>query len=219
MINLDILINDNKEKKTIAQQMEEDLKIDILMGRRRRGSRIIEQELCHTYGISRTPVRDILRRVEKEGLIEIVPYCGACVRGFTPQEIDDFFTMKSILEVQCVRWAISRITKEEFGVLEEIFEFMEFYTMNNDLEKMIRINQGFDAAIYDAAHNKELEETLQRYNFYLRHANAQVPYPLNYLSTVLEEHRAIFRAFLDRDVEAGAQATEIHMMKTMIRRR
>lgn len=219
MINLDFLSNDYEEKKTTAQKIEEELKIDILTGKRRNGQRIVEQELCDSYGISRTPVREILRRIEAEGLIETVPNRGAFVRGFTEQDIDDFFYLKSLLEVQCVRWAITRITDEELNTLEEIFEFMEFYTMSDDLEKMARINQGFDAAIYDAAHNKDMEQTLHRYNFYLHHANAQVRYPINYLTTVLEEHRAIFQAFLARDPDAGAEATEIHMMKTIIRRK
>lgn len=219
MINLDFLSNDYEEKKTISQKIEEELKTDILTGKRRDGQRIVEQDLCDAYGISRTPVREILRRIEAEGLIETIPNRGAFVRAFSMQDIDDFFYLKSLLEVQCVRWAIQRITDEEMNTLEEIFEFMEFYTMSDDLDKMVRINQGFDAAIYDAAHNKEMEHTLLRYNFYIRHANAHVRYPINYLSTVLEEHRAIFRAFQARDPEAGAEATEIHMMKTIIRRK
>ena len=218
-MNLDFLNNDYQEKKTTAQKIEEDLKIEILTGKRRSGQRIIEQNLCDRYGISRTPIREILRRVESEGLIETIPNRGAFVRGFTARDIDDFYLLKSALEVQCVRWAIERITNEELEMLDQIFEFMEFYTMSDDLEKMLRINQGFDTVIYRASHNREAEKALHRYNFYIEHANAHVRYPMNYLQAVLEEHRAIYHAFKNRDPHAGAEATEIHMLRSMIRRR
>ena len=219
MINLDFLSNNYEEKKTPAQKIEEELKIHILTGRLASGQRIIEQQLCDKYQLSRTPVREILHKLEAEGLIETIPNRGAVVRGFTPQEIDDFFYLKSNLEVQCVRWAIERITDKELEILEEIFEFMEFYTISNDLSKMVRINRGFDAILYNASHNREIETTLHRYNFYLYHATAQIAYPPDYLTSVLEEHRSIYEAFRAKDVEAGAAATEIHMMKYMLRRK
>lgn len=219
MVNLDFLSNDYEEKKTPAQKIEEELKIHILTGRLASQQRIIEQQLCEKYHMSRTPIREILRKIEAEGLIETIPNRGAVVRGFTPQEINDFFYLKSHLEVQCVRWAIERISEKEMETLDEIFEFMEFYTISNDLNKMLRINRGFDAVIYNASHNREIEATLHRYNFYLQHATAQIPYPSNYLTTVLEEHRAIYEAFRAKDIEAGAAAAEIHMMNYMLRRK
>ncbi len=219
MINLDFLSNDYKETKTPAQKIEEEIKIAILSGQLARGQRIVEQKLCDRYQISRTPIREIFRRLEREGLIEILPHKGAVVRGFTPQNINDFFYLKSHLEVQCVRWAIERITPQELETLDEIFEFMEFYTISNDMDKMIRINRGFDAVIYNACRNHELESTLHRYSFYLNHANANAKLPENYLSIILEEHRAIYKAFKDGDPESGAAATETHMIQTMLRRR
>lgn len=219
MLQLDFLSNDYQEKKTLSEKIEEELKIDILSGKLRNGQRIVEQNLCDKYGISRTPIRDILRNLSAEGLIELVPNRGAIVKGFSRRDIDDFFLLKSQLEIQCVRWAIERVTDEELDTLEEIFEFMEFYTMSNDLEIMLRINDGFDAFIWRSCRNKELEKTLQRYSFYLKHAGVHTHYPANYLPTVLEEHRAIFQAFKHRDPEAGAEAMEIHVFKDMIRRK
>ena len=77
-------------------------------------------------------------------------------------------------------------------MLEETFAFMEFYTATDDMEKC-KINRGFEAIIYNACHNREMESLLLRYDFFIRYANADVKYPINYLSTVLEEHRAILK--------------------------
>jgi len=84
---------------------------------------------------------------------------------------------------------------------------------------MQKINRGFEAIIYNASHNSEMETALLKYDFIIRYANLDVKYPLNYLTTVLEEHRAIFTAFRDRNPEAGADAAQIHAFRSMMRRK
>lgn len=219
LTKLDFLSNDYKEKKTPAQLAEEAIEKDILSGRIPSGKRINEQDICKRFNMSRTPVREILRRIEGNGLAKSIPNRGVFAVGLTQQDLDDIFYLKILLEVQCVRWAIERITEEQLELLGETFDFMQFYTMSDDLDKMLRINEGFDAIIYNAAHNKELEKRLNRYNFLINNANADVKYPLNYLTTVLEEHRAIYNAFVARDPDAGAEATEVHLYKSMLRRK
>ncbi len=216
---LDFLSNDYKEKKTPAQLAEEAIEKDIISGRIAPGKRINEQDICKRFNMSRTPVREILRRIEGNGLAKSIPNRGVFAVGLTQQDLEDIFYLKILLEVQCVRWAIERITDEQLELLGETFDFMQFYTMSDDLDKMLRINEGFDAIIYNAAHNKELEKRLNRYNFLINNAHADVKYPLNYLSTVLEEHRAIYNAFVAKDPDAGAEATEIHLYKSMLRRK
>ena len=219
MVTLDFLSNDYKEKKTPAQIVEEKIEIDIISGRLAPGKRINERDLCEKYGLSRTPIREILRRIEGNGLVRSIPNRGVFAVGLSPQAVDDLYYLKSILEVQCVRWAIERIEEHQMEMLTETFDFMQFYMLSNDLGKILRINDGFDAIIYDAAHNRELEARLRRYNFLLKYASADISYPLNYLPTVLEEHRAIYEAFVAGDAQAGAEAAEIHLYKTMLRRK
>lgn len=219
MLNLGFLNNEYKEKKTPAQIAEESIEIDIITGKIPRGKRINEQELCRRFGMSRTPIREILRKIEGRGLARSIHNRGVFAVGLTPKEVDDYFYLKSIMEVQCVRWAIERIEKEQMELLAETFDFMQFYTMSNDLDKILKINEGFDSIIYNAAHNGELERRLHRYNFIIKYANADIKYPMNYLPTVLEEHRAIFDAFAAKDPDAGAEAAEIHMYKSMLRRK
>lgn len=217
MLTLDFLSNDYKEKKTPAQLAEEAIEIDIITGKIRSGSRINEQDLCERFNMSRTPIREILRRIEGNGLAKSIPNRGVFAVGLTKEDVDDLFNLKTILEVQCVRWAIERIDKHQMELLSETFDFMQFYTMSDDLDKMLRINEGFDMIIYNSAHNKEIETRLNRYNFLLKHASKDVRYPINYLETILEEHRKIFEAFVTKDPDAGAEATEIHLYKTLLR--
>lgn len=194
------------------------LQKDILTGRFRPGEKLTEQALCKEYGVSRTPIREALRQLEENGLVENRLNRGAFVVGMSEQDYKDMFELRKAYEVQAVKWAIERITDEEMEKLEETFEFMEFYTMRNDIDKMLVINAGFHQVIYEASHNRMLHRMLSSYQTFLKYRNAESAYESNYLTTVLEEHRAIFKAFIDKDVQAGAEAMEKHIDNAKERR-
>ena len=194
------------------------LQKDILTGKLKPGDKLTEQELCKAYGVSRTPVREALRQLEADGLVENILNRGAFVVGMSEQDYEDMFELRKAYEVQAVKWAIERITEEEMDRLEETFEFMEFYTLRNDIDKMLTINTGFHQVIYEASHNRQLKKLLSSYQNFVKYKNAESVYDDDYLQSVLEEHRAIFKAFVDKDVKAGAQAMERHMNKTKERR-
>ena len=194
------------------------LQKDILTGKLKPGQKLTEQNLCKTYGVSRTPVREALRQLETDGLVENILNRGAFVIGMTDQDYEDMFELRKAYEIQAVKWAIERITEEEMDKLEETFEFMEFYTLRDDIEKMLTINNGFHQVIYEASHNRMLQKLLSSYQNFLKYKGMDSVYDENYLSTVLEEHRAIFKAFKDKDVKAGALAMEIHINRAKERR-
>ncbi len=194
------------------------LQKDILQGKLRAGSKLTEQRICEQYDVSRTPVREALRQLEMDGLIENIPNRGAFVIGFSERDIDDMYELRKSYEMQAVKWAIERITKEEMEELEETFEFMEFYTMKKDIEKMLNINIGFHQLIYKASGNRMLRHMLSSYQIYLKNYRLHRTYEDDYLESVLEEHRAIFEAFKARDIESGTKAMEKHMNSAIARR-
>ena len=194
------------------------LQEDILTGQMRPGEKIIEQRLCERYGASRTPVREALRQLELDGLVEYILNRGYFVIGMSERDFEDMFDLRKAYEMQAVKWAIERITEEEMENLEETFEFMEFYTMRNDIEKMQVINAGFHQIIYEACKNRMLQKLLTAFQTYLKYKSPEVDYQENYLSTVLEEHRAIFKAFMDKDPREGGRAMEIHVNRAKERR-
>jgi len=194
------------------------LQKDILTGKLRPGQKLTEQDLCETYQVSRTPVREALRQLEMDGLVENIRNRGAFVIGMTEQDYEDMFELRKAYEVQAVQWAIERISEEEMDRLEETFEFMEFYTLRNDIDKMLTINSGFHQIIYEASHNRMLKRLLSSYQTFLKYKGLESVYSDDYLTTVLEEHRVIFKAFKDKDVKAGARAMEMHIDRAKERR-
>lgn len=203
----------------LSTNLYNELQEDILTGRLEAGQKLTEQKICDEYKVSRTPVREALRQLEMDGLIENIPNRGAFVLGLSDQDISDMYDLRKSYEVLAVRWAIDRITEEELAELEETFEFMEFYTMKNDINKMLNINTAFHQIIYNATHNRMLKQHLSSYQVYLKYCNPSNYYAPNYLEEVLDEHKAIFEAFKAKDAEAGARAMEIHMDNSRGRKR
>jgi len=190
-----------------------NLRKDILQGRLRQGEKLTEQQICDEYNVSRTPVREAFRQLELEGFIEIIPNRGAFVAGFSSQDIQDMYELRKSYEILAVKWAIERMTDEEYEKLEEAFEFMEFYTQKKDVEKMLNINMSFHELIYKASHNRMLNHILSSYQLYIKQSKGadRNNVTSKYLDVILTEHRAIFEAFRDRDIEAGIAAVSRHL--------
>ena len=159
---------------SLSHSLFNQLRADILQGKLKPGEKLTEQRVCSEYVVSRTPVREAFQKLENDGLIETIPNRGAFVVGVTDRDIQDMYELRKAYEAIAVRWAIQRITDEEFQALQEAYEFMEFYTMRNDIEKMLVINTGFHQIIYEASHNRMLQKQLASYQNFLKYKNSQV---------------------------------------------
>jgi DNA-binding GntR family transcriptional regulator len=197
----------------LSTDLFSNLRKDILQGKLRQGEKLTEQQICDEYNVSRTPVREAFRQLELEGFIETIPNRGAFVVGFSSQDIKDMYELRKSYEVLAVKWAIERITKEEYEKLEEAFEFMEFYTQKQDMEKMLNINMNFHELIYRASHNRMLYHILSSYQLYIKQSRTQNRSDVSsgYLDEILAEHRAIFESFRNKDVEGGIAAVSRHL--------
>jgi DNA-binding GntR family transcriptional regulator len=203
----------------LSNDLFTNLRKDILQGKLRQGEKLTEQQICDEYNVSRTPVREAFRQLELEGFIETIPNRGAFVVGFSQQDIQDMYELRKSYEVLAVKWAIERITKEEYEKLEEAFEFMEFYTQKKDVEKMLNINMNFHELIYKASHNRMLYHILSSYQLYIKQSrpSGRGDVSSGYLDEVLKEHRAIFEAFKNEDAEAGIAAVSLHLDNAKLR--
>lgn len=196
---------------SLSHSLFNQLRVDILQGKLKPGEKLTEQRVCSEYVVSRTPVREAFQKLENDGLIETIPNRGAFVVGVTDRDIQDMYELRKAYEAIAVRWAIQRITDEEFKALQEAYEFMEFYTMKKDIEKMLNINMQFHQLIYNAAHNRMLLHTLTNFQIYTKQRRGNKTYADNYLEEVLSEHQEIFQAFVSKDEDAAAAAITKHL--------
>lgn len=214
-------------KLPISESLYMQLRKDILTEEIGTGSKLTEQELCNVYGVSRTPIREALRQLEIEGLVEIIPNRGAFAVGLSARDLADIYMLRREHEVLAVGWAIERISDEQMERLEEIFEFMEFYTAKGDYVKMSDINMAFHRTIYDATGNRMLINILTSHQMYIQYKTRENSREESFkneiadrqalLDELLKEHAKIVDAFRIRAKEEGEEAMRFHINQSMRR--
>ena len=178
------------------------------------GERLMEIQLADEMGVSRTPVREAIRKLELEGLVVMVPRKGAYVAGVSMKDIHEVYEVRSALEMLAVTLAAERITEEELDALErQVLRESEEEDRQDgsDLDNIIYIDSSFHDIIYQAAHNQRLvqfvnilQEQLQRF----RAASLARP---GRSKTALEEHKQIVEALSDRNGELAARLAREHI--------
>ena len=186
------IINGEKTSQPLSAGLYSELQKDILSGAIPDGSKLTEQAVCKRYSVSRTPVREAFRQLEADGLVENIPNRGAFVTGLTKRDISDLFDLRMLFEVQAVEWAIKRMSSEEINSLAESMEFMEFYTLKEDVEKVLSFNSQFHNIIYAGTKNRMLQKTLAIYHTYLKYSAPHKTYTKESLKAMLDEHKAIY---------------------------
>lgn len=215
--NMDNYSND-KSSQPLSAGLYQEIQKDILSGEIPSDSKLTEAAVCKRYNVSRTPVREAFRQLEADGLIENIPNRGAFVTGLSRRDISDLFDMRTLFEIQAVEWAIKRMTAEDIDALKETLEFMEFYTLKDDLDKVLAFNSQFHNILYAGTKDRMIQKTLTAYQTYLKHSAPAKTYTGDNLKMILEEHKAIFAAVENKNVAAGRKAMEYHMEQSKLRR-
>lgn len=208
----------DKSAQPISSNLYAEIQADILSGKIPNHQKLTEQAICKKYGVSRTPVRDAFRQLEADGLIENIPNRGAFVTALSKRDISDLFDLRSLFEIQAIEWAIKRMTSDDIDSLRETLEFMEFYTLKNDIDKVLMFNTQFHSILYSGTKDRLIQKTLSTYQTYLKHSAPAKTYSGDALKTILEEHKAIFDAVETKNTAAGRKAMEHHMDQTKLRR-
>ncbi len=208
----------DKSAQPMSANLYTELQAAILSGEFPNLHKLTEQAICKKYNVSRTPVREALRQLEADGLIENIPNRGAYVTALSKRDISDLFDLRSLFEIQAIEWAIKRMSSEDIDDLRETLEFMEFYTLKNDIDKVLMFNTQFHSILYSGTKDRMIQKTLSTYQIYLKHSAPAKTYSGDALKTILEEHKAIFDAVESKNVAAGRKAMEHHMEQTKLRR-
>ncbi|MDR0852921.1 MAG: GntR family transcriptional regulator [Clostridiales Family XIII bacterium] len=206
---------DNHTARSI--DLAEKIRIEILSERLIPGTKLTETALAEDYGVSRTPIREALKNLEAEGLIEMIPNRGAFVVGLSEDDIRDLYSLRRSCECRATKWAINRRTDEEFDHISESFEFMVFYTSRGDGKRMRSINAGFHHRIATASHSRMLIGMIEQFQEYIRYSAKVLPYKQEDLPIILAEHKAIYDAFVENDADAGERAMREHIIRSLER--
>lgn len=201
---------------SLSDQVFEHLESDILSGRYQRGEIVTELQLCSEMGVSRTPVREALRRLFQEHLVEDTPK-GTMVLGITPRDYRDMSQIRLRIEDLAVKGFIENADADSLKALNEAVEFQEFYLSKDDVDQLKLLDGRFHEIIYSGCGSMILKDTLsplhKKIQQYRRNA---LRTPERAAQSVLE-HREILQAIRDKDADLAAARMRDHIMNAMDR--
>ena len=138
------------------------LRLDILEGKVKPGAWLRQEHLAQEYGVSQMPVREALKQLAAEGLVEHIPYRGARVVTFTREDIEDLYACRAFLEGMAARWAARNITAEELRELGGLQDRMRECAGPSRLAEYRELNRRFHSIIFGASRRAYLVRTLNQ---------------------------------------------------------
>lgn len=195
---------------SIADQVFEELEKEILVGNFSRDELLTEIKLSEKMGVSRTPIREALRRLDQEHLIEITPK-GAKVIGISQDDIRDIYEIRLRIEGLAARWAAEKATDEAINAMREVLDLQEFYTSKAAPEQLKNTDSRFHEILYAASGSNALLDTLaplhRRIVKYRRASlSGQQRAEQSY-----DEHKALFQAILNHDGDEAERLLRLHI--------
>ena len=184
----------------------------ILTGKLVPGERLMENQLADKLGVSRTPVREALRMLELENLVELVPRKGAQVLDMSEKDITNILEVRSALEGLATSLACKKMTKEDLQQLKSMEVDFEKAVADNDVEHFVDIDEDFHDLIFAATENDKLINIFRNLRIQLyRYRMAQAKNNETSMSTIVAHHRSIIRAIENHDAEEGASIAQGHI--------
>lgn len=209
---MEVVFGDSVQRSnSLHSRVYNRIRNDILNGVYEPGESLVELKLSEELGVSRTPVREALRQLELEGLVQSVPNKGATVRGVTEQDIQDIYTIRMLIEGLAARWAAEKITPEELEELKEAVDLEEFYTTKSNYGNLLRFDTRFHDIIFKASKSKPLMYTLSTFHRYVQKARRVSMSSPERAAEVLQEHKAILQAIIDRDADRAEKLMTQHV--------
>ena len=199
-------------KPTKAAIIARRLAQDITAGRFAPGTALDETEIAAHYGVSRTPIREAIRQLTANGLLETRAHRGAVVRRFSERELDDMFAVMADFEGLCARGAALAMTEAEWCALDAIMAAAAVSVEAADRVRYTMLNEAFHDAIYRGAHNAYLMQLTLETRYRLapfRRAQFSAP---GRLARSLAEHRGVVAAIKKRDASAAFDAMRAHIV-------
>ncbi len=196
-----------------------DMVFDVLMsaimqGQLSPGERLLEVQLADEMGVSRTPVREAIRRLELEGFVVMVPRKGAYVAGLSINDVEEVYEIRTVLETLAVRLAAQRMQPADYAQLDDLSEKMRATWQEGNVDNWVSLDASFHELLYKFSRNERLVammnnimEQLSRYRI-ISLANVEVRH------NSLSEHQELIEALKRRDSEAAATAVAMHIENT-----
>lgn len=206
--NLQIQMNDFLPLRDVVFNT---LRQAILTGELKPGERLMEIHLANKLGVSRTPIREAIRKLELEGLVIMIPRRGAEVAQITEKSMNDVLEVRRAMDTLCVELACDRISQEELESLKKACDTFAEAVRTKDIRVIAQADVALHDIIVQATGNlrlvqliNNLSEQMYRYRFeYLKDTSRH--------ECLIQEHRMIYEGIKEKNKEAASQASKLHI--------
>ncbi|MEJ5377790.1 MAG: GntR family transcriptional regulator [bacterium] len=205
---------------SLAEELSRVLKEAILEGSLSAGQQLVEAELKEKFGISRSPIREALRELEKKGLVEIVPRKGAFVRSISSKDIEENFPVRAVLEGLAAKEALSRLTEHEMLEMEQCLQRMRGAVEARDAKSYWEHHRIFHETFIKACGNQLLVGLLKDLRTHALWYRFSYQYYQEDLARSLSIHEKILGIFCSKDLRREKELEEmvrIHIEEAMER--
>jgi len=214
-MNVSVTSRSKKNGVSVREKTYEHLKSNIFSGRFAPGERLAEEHLAEELGVSRTPVREALHKLEQDGLIEPLESRGFCIPRDSSEEIEDLFELRTVLEGYTLKIICERITPEQIEALERIIDKAEEALRRQQIEEVFNWNTQFHDSLYTLIADKRRFYSLivNMRKYVLRYRKDTLKY-LGAAKRSIDGHRQILVALQLKDTDLCERVMRSHIQQS-----
>jgi DNA-binding GntR family transcriptional regulator len=202
-----------QERKSLGEHVFESLKQAIIQGNITAGEWLVESHIAETLGISRTPVREAIHKLEREGLIERQPRGGFTVLGLNRNDIEETFGIRSVLEGYAARLAAEKHKKEELAPLEKKIEEFQNALERKKMDVLPVINTEFHDMLYALSKSPKLVHMINGLQDQIYRYRELILKEKRFAVTSNRDHFELLKLIRKRDVEGAEHLVRDHILR------
>jgi DNA-binding GntR family transcriptional regulator len=202
-----------RERKSLGQHVFENLKQAVITGKVLPGNRLIESRLAEALGISRTPVREAIHKLEREGYLRKLPRGGFTVLGFSRKDIEETFGIRSILESYAARLAAAKHQEAALKPLEDKIKIYQQCLDAKDLDSLLKINTEFHELLYALSQSPRLVKMINDLKDHIYRYRKLILQNERLARISNEDHKRMLEYIRRRDEEGVEKLVRDHLIR------
>src|SRR5215472_10338116 len=211
-MDLEVTSNLAIPRKSLTSAVADKIRDQIIRGEIQEGAQLRQDAIANQYHVSRIPVREALRQLEAEGLITIVPNRGAVVPALSPDDIEELFAIRALLEPEVLKRSIPYLTDEDFSEAEAILRrYVSELRREDHVSGWGRLNWQFHSTLYSRATRPRFMAVIRNVNNSGERYTRLQLYLTHGIQRANEEHHRILELCRQRDVAAACKLLREHI--------
>jgi DNA-binding GntR family transcriptional regulator len=203
------------DRRKVTDWVYEEVRQAIIELRLQPGEPLREATMAEQLGVSKTPVREALARLEQEGLVETTSFKGAVVSGYSPRDLKEIYELRELLEGAAVRAAATTASDETLARLAGLVTESRELRAEDDLEGLAALLGAFDLVIYEQVANERIRALIENLKAHLARIGRLTEEIPGRVKASVEEHATIVDAIAARDADAAERAMRAHIRSVL----